>query len=236
MGQSEKYFGSSLVFRFLFRRSLFWIVFSFVPCFFLPRTTSRRALGLAYCRYIYITYVCTRYLPAAQRQVGRDGRARAIGREKYGPDQRYRRTRCDGANVSACCCLLLICWCCCSWYCIGHGDVVIVDVAVVVVHVVVVDVVPVAVIVVAVVVRLFWFHMADIFLLTKRVVFVSFLFDFFIGGALPFMILYEFRLNRLDPSIVNDRPCALLLFRERKKDRVRSRRSTSAVFLFFSGR
>jgi len=35
-------------------------------------------------------------------------------------------------------------------------------------------------------------------------VFVSFLFDFLLGGGiLPFVTLYEFRLNRFDPSIVS---------------------------------
>lgn len=218
--------------------------FFLVPCFFsiTKDVAARRRIRLGVLS-MYIAYVCTRYLPATQRQVGTAGRARAIGREKYGPD---RGTIVRGVTVRTCWHVVA----CCRFVDVVvvldvvsvNSDVVIVDVAVVVVHVV--DVVPVAVIVIAVVVRLliFVFTWRDIFLLTKRVffflsVFVSFfLFDFLLGGGtLPFVTFYEFRLNRFDPSIVADRPCALLAFRERKKDRAQSKRSTSAVFLFYLG-
>jgi len=181
--------------------------------------------------------------------VGTAGRVKIIGREKYGPD---RGTVIRGVTVRtywhvvACCRFVDVVVVVVLDVVSVNGDVVIVDVAVVVVHVVVVvDVVPVAVTVVAVVVRLliFVFTWRDIFLQTKRVffflsVFVSFFCLTFYWGKGHFAfydILRVFRLNRFDPLIVTDRPCALLAFRERKKDRAQSKRSTSVVFLFFSG-
>lgn len=226
MGQSE-YFGSPLVF--LFQRSLFWIIF-FCSLFFLSRTTSRRALGLAlaYRRYTY--HIClSRDPPVTQRQVGRDERARAIGREKWNKSD----WQIPSNAVRTCwhCCLLLIYWCC-SWCCIGQWRY-----------------------------CYCWccccccscccccrccscccncrrrcyafINFCYGYLPSDKTCFFFFwFFSFFGGRALPFMILYEFRLNRFDPSIVVDRPCALLAFREWKKDRTRLRRSTSAAFLF----
>lgn len=156
--ESEKYFGSSLVFRLLFQRSLFRIVFFFSLFLVLSITNDVAARPRAYLDapsiyiYVYITYVCTRYLPATQRQGGQRWAGKSNWKRKVWvrpiPSNVVRR---DGTNMSACCLLLML---------IVVLDVVIVDavvvVVVVLVHVIVivVDVVPVAVIVVIVVVRL----------------------------------------------------------------------------------
>lgn len=127
-----------------------------------------------------------------------------------------------------------------------NGDVVTVDaVVIVVVHVVVVvvDVVPVACICrrrCCAFINI-CFRMADIFLLTKRVFFFSFIslflsltFFFYWGGPRLFVIkLYEFRLNGFDPSTVVDHPCAPVSESGRKIERDREDPRLQCFFSFF---
>lgn len=171
-------------FRDLFSESFFWFLVLSIT-----NDVAARPLPLAYCRCI--SHVCTRYLPATQRQVGRDGRARAIGREKYGSDRdtvvrgvtAYKRVGMLLLVVDLLMLLLFLmlyqsmaillllmlllfmyyCSCCrcCSWCCNCRRR--------------------------CCAFINFCFHMADIFLLTKCVffflsVFVSFLLDFLFEG------------------------------------------------------
>lgn len=145
-------------FSFSFSEIYFLNYFLFVLCSFYHERRRGAPLGSLWRIVdIHITYVRTRYLPVTQRQVGRDERARTIGKEKWnGPDWQVP------SNA------VRTCWhfVACCWFVdvvldvvSVNGDIVIVDVAIVVhvVVVVVVDVVPVAVIVVAVVIRLLIF-------------------------------------------------------------------------------
>lgn len=178
-------------------RDLFSESFFLVPCSFYHE--RRRGAPLAFgVLSMYIAYVCTRYLPATQRQVGRDGRARAIGREKYGSDRdtvvrgvtAYKRVGMLLLVVDLLMLLLFLmlyqsmaillllmlllfmyyCSCCrcCSWCCNCRRR--------------------------CCAFINFCFHMADIFLLTKCVffflsVFVSFLLDFLFEGEGPLCLL-----------------------------------------------
>lgn len=87
----------------------------------------------------------------------------------------------------------------------------------------------------------FYFHMAGHLPLDKTCfVFFRSLFLFFSNwsrGGLPFLwYSTSFYWTDFDLSIIVDRSCALLASRERRKDQARSKRSTSAVFLFLGGR